>query len=81
MQFRCQFLATIWWIHQNVNQSIPPHSPRQNVVREVSQGWIQGWGGGGVLGVRTTPLWGTPKLHKEGKNVARVRAKKPRFST
>ena len=24
--------------------------------------------GGGVLGVRTPPFWGTPKLHKEGKN-------------
>ena len=38
-------------------------------------------GGGGVLGVRTPPFWGTPKLHKEGKNVARVRAKMPHFST
>ena len=26
-------------------------------------------GGGDVLGVRTSPFWGTPKLHKEGKNV------------
>ena len=43
-----------------------------------SQGRIQG---GGVLGVRTPPFWGTPKLHKGGKNVARVRAKRPRFST
>ena len=36
---------------------------------------------GGVLGVRTPPFWGTPKLHKEGKNVARMRARTPRFST
>ena len=44
------------------------------------QGRIQG---GGVLGVRTPPppFWGTPKLHKEGKNVARVPAKMPHFST
>ena len=27
-----------------------------------------------------TPFWGTPKLHKEGKNVARVRAKTPRLT-
>ena len=38
----------------------------------VDQGRIQG---GGVLGVRT------PKLHKEGKNVARMRPKMPHFST
>ena len=25
--------------------------------------------------------WGTPKLHKEGKNVARARAKTPHFNT
>ena len=31
-------------------------------------------GGGGVF-------WGTPKLHKEGKNVARVHVKTPHFST
>ena len=38
--------------------------------------------GGGVLGVRTPPpLLGTPKLHKEGKNVVRVRANTPRFIT
>ena len=42
------------------------------------QGRIQG---GGVLGVRTPPFWGTPKLHKEGKNATRVRAKTPHFST
>ena len=35
------------------------------------QGRIQGGG----------PFWGTPKLHKEGEKVARVRAKKPHFST
>ena len=34
-----------------------------------------GGGGGGPGGP------GTPKLHKEGKNVARVRAKTPHFST
>ena len=27
------------------------------------------------------PFWGTPKLHKEGKNVVRMRAKTPHFST
>ena len=27
------------------------------------------------------PFWGTHKLHKEGKNVARICAKTPRFST
>ena len=27
------------------------------------------------------PFWGTPKLHKEGKNGARMRAKTPHFST
>ena len=46
--------------------------------RSLSRG---GSRGGGVLGVRTPPFWGTPKLHKEGKNVARVRAKTPCFST
>ena len=40
----------------------------------ITQGRIQG---GGVL----NPFWGTPKLHKEGKNVARVRAKTPHFIT
>ena len=38
-------------------------------------------GGGGVLGVRTSPFWGTPKLHKRGKNVACVLVKRPRLST
>ena len=28
--------------------------------------------GGGVLGLRIPPFWKTPKLHKEGKNVACV---------
>ena len=38
--------------------------------------------GGGVLGVRTPPpFMGTPKLHKEGENVALVRANEPRFSS
>ena len=33
-------------------------------------------GGGGVLGGQDppTPFWGTPKLHKEGKNVAHENA-------
>ena len=39
-------------------------------------------GGGGVLGVRNPPppLWGTTKLHKEGKNVACMRGKTAHFS-
>ena len=37
--------------------------------------------GGGDPGGQDPPFWGTPKLHKEGKNVARVRAKTPHFST
>ena len=40
----------------------------------LDQGRIQG-GGGGPGGQDTpspSPLWGTPKLHKEGKNVARM---------
>ena len=39
-------------------------------------------GGGGVLGVNPPPppLWGTPKLHKEGKNVTRVRVNGLHFS-
>ena len=36
------------------------------------QGRIQGGGGLGV-GTPPPPFWGTPKLHKEGKNVARKR--------
>ena len=40
----------------------------QNELKLRDQGRIQG--GGGVLGVRNPPFWGTPKLHKEGKNVA-----------
>ena len=38
------------------------------------QGRIQGGPGG-----QDPPFWGTPKLHKEGKNVARVRAKNAAF--
>ena len=39
-------------------------------------------GGGGSWGSGPPPpFWWTPKLHKEGKNVARVRAKTPHFST
>ena len=40
-------------------------------------------GGSGPGGQDTPPppFWGTPKLHKEGKNVARMLAKTPRFST
>ena len=37
---------------------------------------VHGGGGGRVLGVRTPPpppFWGTPKLHKEGKDVGRKR--------
>ena len=37
--------------------------------------------GGGGPGGQDPPFWGTPKLHKEGKNGARVRAKTPHFST
>ena len=33
-----------------------------------------GGGGGEVLGVRTLPFWGTPKLYKEGKTCARTNA-------
>ena len=40
------------------------------------------WGGGGGPGGQEPPLfWGTPKLHKEGKNGAHVHVKTPRFST
>ena len=46
---------------------------------DLIQGRIQGGGPGGQDS--PPPFWGTPKLHKEGKNVARVRAKRPRFST
>ena len=42
------------------------------------QGRIQGGGGPGG---QDPPFWGTPKLHKEGKNGALVRAKTPHFST
>ena len=39
-------------------------------------------GGGGPGGQDPSPpFWGTPKLHKEGKNVARMRANGPHFST
>ena len=38
-------------------------------------------GGGGVLGAGHFPFWGTPKLHKERKNVARVKAKTTRVGT
>ena len=44
----------------------------------VTQGRIQGGGGPGG---QDPPFWGTPKLHKEGKNGARMRAKTPHFST
>ena len=37
--------------------------------------------GGGGPGGQDPPFWGTPKLRKKGKNVARVRAKTLRFST
>ena len=42
-----------------------------------------GFRGGGVLGALPSlpfEILGTPKLHKEGKNVARVCAETPRFS-
>ena len=38
-------------------------------------------GGGSWGSGPPPPFWGTPKLHKEGKNVPRVRAKTPHFST
>ena len=38
-------------------------------------------GGGSWGSGPPPPFWGTPKLHKEEKNVARVCAKTPRFST
>ena len=44
------------------------------------QGRIHGGGGGGAGG-QDRLLWETPKLHKEGKKVACVCAKTPRFST
>ena len=47
----------------------------------LSQG-RKGGGGGGRTPSGHTPLFlGTPKLHKKGKNVTRIRAKTPRFST
>ena len=55
------------------DQRPPPDNRR--VARQFSllQGRIQAGGGGGP--------WGSPKLHKEGKNVARGHANTPRFST
>ena len=44
---------------------------------QVTRGGSRGGGPGG----QDPPLLGTPKLHKEGKNGARVRAKTPHFST
>ena len=44
----------------------------------ILQGRIRGGGGPGGQGPL---LLGTPKLHKNGKNVARVPAKTPRLST
>ena len=38
------------------------------------------WLCNGGLGVRMPPFWGTPKLHREGKNVTRMHANTPRFS-
>ena len=38
-----------------------------------------GWGPGGQDS--PPPFWGTPKLHKEGKNVARMGANEPHFSS
>ena len=51
-----------------------------SLLQEVSiiQGRIQGGGGPGG---QDPPFWGTPKFHKEGKNVAHVRAKSLLFST
>ena len=50
-------------------------------TRFITSGYRGGsWGGGGV-GVLTPSFWGTPKLHKEGKNVVCVRTEMPRFST
>ena len=37
--------------------------------------------GGGVMGVRTPPLFGDPKTSKRGENVERVHANVARFST
>ena len=37
--------------------------------------------GVGGPGGQDPPFWGSPKLHKEAKNFARVRAKTPGFST
>ena len=48
----------------NVTQPILGFIEHPNPSLGVDPG---GRGGGGVFGVR--PFWGTPKLHKEGKNV------------
>ena len=38
-------------------------------------------GGAGPGGQEPPLFWGTPKLHKEEKNVGRVRAEMPHFSS
>ena len=54
-------------------------------MKVAKQGWIQGWGGGGgggvVVGVMTPLFWGTPKLHKDEKNVALVCMNASHFSS
>ena len=48
----------------------------------VSAGADPGGGGGGPGGQDPPPpFWGTPKLHKEGKNVSRMHMKTPHFSS
>ena len=47
----------------------------------LSQGRIQGGEGGSWGSGPPPPFRGTPKLHKGGKNVARMRANTPNFST
>ena len=56
---------------------------RSKSRKRYKSGTDPGGGGGGSWGSRQPPppLLGDPKLHKEGKNVVRVRMKMQRFSS
>ena len=60
--------------------TVPKHVSLSIYTR--TQGRLtRGGSRGVVLGVRTPPpFWGTPKLHKDGENVASVHTKMPHFS-
>ena len=65
----------------HLGQRVVPQRPGYTMGLNNDDGGSKGGVLGEVLGVRTLHFLGTPKLHKEGKNIVHMRANASRFSS